>query len=307
MATKGQAFYDVTWGNVRLWCSRITTDNSRTQVVHEVAEGDEHPVQDRGLGPRRVTCELLWIEMPRESTTPKARFLAFKSLVDNGEGPLLFVHPIDGAYYANVEGFSYSIDEDDNIVDCSCVFIKTANAEAPVELGSGTSIAAGADAIATRATDLDDALEAVELETTIGDDAIAAQDAWAAEDIVPTRQVIVDVAGLSHELESLIVDNGLEDDLALFDAYKAAIMMGESIRRAGLAALADTPKLTQVLIREPMSLLAFCVRTYGGLEAQDRMRQISALNDLRTPGWLRAGLVVVIPVPRSKLRRLLAA
>ncbi len=291
-------FYDVTWGSVRLWCASIQSDNSRTQVIHELAEGDEHPTQDRGLTPGRpVTCDLLWVDMPNEAKPPLERFLAFKGLIDRGEGPLLFVHPIDGAYYANASQFVYTIDEDGNIAECSVTFIRTAPAEAPTAVGSGTSIRAGEAAVEARATELDEELEAVGAESTIGADAIAAQENWQSSDTTSARQVIIDVASLSTSIESLISDEGLEDDLALFRAYKAAIMMGDAIRGAALAALSETPKLTSILIREPISLLALCVKAYGGAEAEDRVREILGLNDIRNPAWIATGTLVTIPVP----------
>ncbi len=299
-------FYDVTWGPVRLWCAEITTDNGRTQVIHELAEGDEHPTQDRGKTPGApVDCELLWVEMPREAKPPLDRFRAFKKLVDDGEGPLLFMHPIDGAYYASVGAFKYTLDEDGNVSSCSVTFIRSAPAEAPITVGSGVSIIAGEAAIAARADELNAALESVDIESTIAADAKAAQASWQEADDVPTRQVIVDVADLSNELSNLIEGKGLENDLAYWDAYKAAIMMGDAIRSAALAALAETPKVTSILIREPISLLALCVRLYGGAEAEDRVRQVMSLNDIRTPGWIPTGTLITIPVPPR--RRALAA
>jgi hypothetical protein len=289
-------FYDVTWGSVRLWCSSITTDNSRTQVVHELAEGDDHPVQDRGLAPRRVQCSLLFVEMPSEQTSALDRLLSFKAQVDDGE-IRLFTHPIDGGYYANVEAFSYTLDEDGNCSDASCTFIKSAVAEGPVPAGSGTTAVAGEESVAARSAAFDAAIDAVNIESTIGDDAIAATEAWSSVDIVPTRQVIVDVAGLSTALSTLIEVEGLENDLKLFEAYKASIFLGASIRAAALAALAETPKLTAIRIAESISVWALCRRIYGGAETEVRSRQVLALNDIRTPGWIATGSVVTIPVP----------
>ncbi len=296
-------FYDVTWGAARLWCGRISTTGGRTQVVHELAEGDDHPVQDRGLAVRRVTCEILFVEMPREATPPLERFLAFKRQVDDGER-LLFTHPIDGQFYVNVEGFDYDLDEDGNVVGATAVFIRSADAEGPTPAGSGTQPAAGEDAVAASAAEHTTELEAVGMTSDIGERAVAAQESWGDATTVPTRQVIVDVASLSDEISVLLED--LETDLALFAAYKATIFLAASIRAAALAALAETPKVTAIRIGGTVSLLALCVRIYGGSDANDRVRQILALNDIRTPAWLTPGSVIVIPVP-SAARRARAA
>lgn len=301
-------FYDVTYGSVRLWCESVQSDNSRTIVKHELAEGDDHPTQDKGKTPGTpTTCAILWIEMPSETLGPKERFLKFKQLVDAGDGPHLFVHPIDGAYYAHAENFVYRIDEDDNIVDCSVTFIRAAAAEEPTPVGSGTSVRAGEAAVADKAAKLAEILGELEVDSDVPAAAVAAQESWQDADEVPTRQVINDVAGLSDSLNALIVDEGLEDDIELWPAFKATIELGAAVRAAALAALAETPKLTAILIAEPIALLALCVRLYGGGEAEDRVREILALNDIRTPGWIAAGSLIMVPVPSSSRRARRAA
>lgn len=294
MATE---FYDTTWGQARLWCSNIVTDNSRTLLVHDPAEGDEHPTQDQGLGTRRVTCELLFVEMPNEARSPLERLRVFKALVDEpgGEARILN-HPVEQPFYAHVEGFNYTIDEDGNI-EASATFVRAAQPAPPEHAASGTAAVAGEEAVAARAEELRSELAAVGLSSGVMDAAIAAQVSWLEPDVVPTRQVIVDVAALSAQLGALIEDAGLERDLALWGAYRAAILFGAAVRGAALAALAETPRLMSILIGEPIALLALCARIYGGAEALDRERQIRALNDLRTPGWLTAGTVLILPVP----------
>lgn len=298
-------FYDCTWGSVRLWCASVSTDNSRTKVIHELAEGDEHPVQDRGLGVRKVTCELLFVQMPREPRPPRERFLEFKAQVDGGEDHL-FQHPLGETYYAGVEAFTHEIDEDGNLT-ASVTFVKSGEPEAPVQTGAGTTAAAGEDAVATQAAALTAELDEVGISSTTPADAVAAQASWSESETVPTRQVIVDVARLSDSLATMIEDEGLERDLKLFPAYKASILLGNAIRAAALAALAETPRLTAVRIKHTISLLALCVRIYGGAEAEDRVRQILALNDIRTAGWLEADTVIMIPIPsRAQRARALA-
>lgn len=293
---------DVTWGAVRLWCSSITTAGGRTQVVHALADGDRHPVQDRGIVPGRpVRCELLFIEMPNEPTSAKERFAAFRKQVNDGER-LLFTHPFEGSYYVNAGAFDYTADEDGEITACSIEFIAAADVEAPVPAGTGVSIATGEARIAARAAALSALLDDLEVSSDIPARAIAAQESWADAEIVPTRQVITDVADLSQSLNDLIVDQGLEEDLALWEVYKATIFMGAAIREAALAALAETPKVTAIRIANPVSLLALCVRLYGGAEAEARMRQILALNDIRTPAWIAVGSIITVPVPRATTR-----
>src|SRR5687768_8464981 len=132
-----ETFNDVIWGSVRLWCASITTSNGRNIVVHELAEGDDHPTQDRGLAVRRTTCELLFVEMPSEKTSALERLRAFLAQIEDGE-ELLFSHPIDDPYFARVEDFHYTLDDDGNVSDASCVFVKSGEAEAPSPAGAGS-------------------------------------------------------------------------------------------------------------------------------------------------------------------------
>lgn len=294
-------FYDVTWGAVRLWCERLTSDNSKTVVVHELAEGDDHPTQARGRAPgNKTTAALLFVDMPSETKSPLDRLLAFKAQADSRK-QYLFTHPIDGPYYAEIEAFTYTLDEDGNIVDASASWIRAGKAEQPLQASSGSSARAGEDAVAARAEEFDTELAAVGLDSDVGATAALAVAAWADSDEVPTRQVIVDVAGLSAGLATFIETEGLETDIRLFGAYRTSIMLGAAIRAAALAALAETPKLTAVRVGVPISLLALCVRVYGGAEAEARMRQILALNDITTPAWLPEGLVLTIPVPTPSI------
>lgn len=294
-------FEDCTWGAVRLWCARIETDNSRRQVVHELADGDEHPVQDRGLAPRTVRCSVLFVEMPTETRSPMERFLSLKKQVDGGQR-LLFTHPLDGSYFVNAGDFRYVIDDDGNLENgaCEIAFTRSGEAEEPAAAGLGTNIAAGAAAVTARAAELDALLADLdfgEATSAITAKAKARQEEWETADIVPTRQVVNDVAELSDDLAAVIDDNGLEDDLAHWETWKAVVFMGAAIRAAALAALAETPKVTSVRLSSEISLVAWCARRYGGADALERERQIRALNpELRTPGWIPAGSTLIVPV-----------
>lgn len=293
-------FYDVTWGRVRLWCASVTTEAGRTQVVHELAEGDDHPVQDRGLSPRRTTCELLFIEMPREATSPKDRFLAFLAQAESSE-LLLFSHPIYGPYPARLGSLTHTIDEDGEI-SATAEFIRAGDSSAPTQAGIGTSPIAGEDRVAARAAELTAILAELEdSPTDLPARAAAKVAAWSESDTAPTRQVIADVAALSDELGTMIATMGLEDDFDLWETFKATILLGQSLRAAALAALSEGPKLTSILVSEPVSTLRLAVRLYGGEEAEANVRQILDLNDIRTPAWIPAGSVLTVPVPPRRV------
>lgn len=303
MATE---LYTITWGRVRLWCSRVSTDNSRTVVVHELATGDDHPTSDRGRAARVVTCEILFDDMPGEQLGPLDRFLAFKSQVDSGAEEL-FTHPVDGPYFAKVRECRYDVDEDSNITGATVEFVASSPVTAVLKPGLAASPSAGVDLVRARADELLDDLAALEtpaLETDLPTRAAETVAAWTEDpDAIPTRDVIVQLSQLSSELADLVAV--LEGDLALWDAYKGAILLGEAIRSAAIAATSSAAaRVFFVRIVVPTSVLALVASTYGGAEAELRERQVRDLNDLRTPGGLiAAGTELVMPMPSVPLER----
>jgi hypothetical protein len=132
--------------------------------------------------------------------------------------------------------------------------------------------------------------------TTI--DARVAIASWNTGD-VPTRQIMIDAARISNNIAVMIEVGGFEDDLALHSAFRAAIMLGAAVRDAAIAATSETPAVFVMKVLQPTALLPLAARIYGGAEAPDRARQIMALNDISTPGWLPPGkyLLPVRPAP----------
>ncbi len=293
-------FFDITWGRIRLLCSNLTTDNGRTQVVHELTSGDDHPIQDRGSVPRKVTCALLFIQQPDEPSPPEDRFEQFLDQVDRGDVEL-FTHPINGSYLVHVSDFTYDIDEDGNITNASCVFIRAGEIQDLYPATIGAASLTGIDSVGVRADALSDALADFEIESTIPADAIASSTSWLESPDVPIRDVLVDVAQTSTALNDLIEVEQLAGDLTLWPAYQATILLGAAYREAAIAATSETPSLFFMLIGTPTSVLGLCARVYGGAEAVDRDRQVRALNDLRSPGGLiEAGTYLAMPAPSSR-------
>lgn len=282
-------FFQAQWGRHKLWASRVTTDNGRRQVIQELSSGDEHPVQDRGLKPRRVTLELLFDDFPEESSTPTNRFRSLKADVDAGTRAI-YTHPIDGGFLARVGSFDYDIDANSVITNARIEFIADEAIDAVQPAGAGATSISGEGAIEQAADDLDAALAAAGLDgTDLTATAKSNAADWQDAEDLSTRQVIVDAAETAAGVGALIEENGLEFDLALFDVYRAAIMFADSVRVGAIAATSETPSVFVLRIVQPTSLLPLCARTYGGNEAEDRARQVTELNDIRTPGWLAPG------------------
>lgn len=298
------ALFQTQWGRHKLWIAGISTDNSRTQVVHELTAGDEHPVQDRGLRPRRVRCELLFDEFPEENTaTPTTRFRLFKEDVDAGI-EAIFVHPIDGAYLAKVGEFTYDLRSEYEVpMNVSVEFIAIERIEPVSPAGAGTSSAAGEGAVTQASDDLDAALAAVDMESDIPALARTAHASWTSGEEVTAREVFVDNAAISERIAAFIEDEGLEDDLALWDVFTATVLLGDAVRSAAIAATSEVPSVFVVRVQQPIGLLALMARIYGGADAEDRARQAEQLNDIRTVAWLEPGTDLILPVNRVSRQR----
>lgn len=156
----------------------------------------------------------------------------------------------------------------------------------PAPSGFGASDPAAALAAAASA----DAQAGLFAATTL--DARVSVAAWATGN-VPTRRIMIDAARISNNIAIMIEAGGFERDIELFPNFRAAIMLGDSVRKAAIAATAETPAVFTMRIRERTALLPLAARVYGGAAAQERARQIAQLNDISTVGWLPAGDYIV--------------
>jgi hypothetical protein len=123
---------------------------------------------------------------------------------------------------------------------------------------------------------------------------------WSQVD-VSARDVLIDAARISNNIALLIELGGLQTDLSLWPAFRAAIMLGDSVRSAAIAATADTPTVFTMRVRDRTALLPLAARLYGGAQASERERQIRSLNDIPTPGWLDPG-DYTMPTPSVQAR-----
>lgn len=128
-------------------------------------------------------------------------------------------------------------------------------------------------------------------------DARVAVAKWSRTD-VSTREIMIDAARISTNIAIMIEVGGFERDLSLWPAFRAAIMLGDSIRSAAIAATSETSSVFMMRVRDRCALLPLAARLYGGAQAADRVRQILSLNDIPTPGWLEPG-DYAMPTPKA--------
>lgn len=135
-------------------------------------------------------------------------------------------------------------------------------------------------------------------------DARASVASWTDEN-VSIRSIAIDAARLSNSIATMIELGGFERVLRLHPAFRAAILFGDSIRNAVVAATSETPSVFVIRLGRATSLLALAARTYGGADAQTRARQIAGMNDIRTPGWVDPGSYLMPARPQSSNSALL--
>ena len=135
------------WGNIRLFASQVQTDSGRTQVVHELSSGDDHPVQNRGLRVRRVRVRLQFDDFPGQPS-PRDAALALERAKDTGE-VAIFRHPLLGSFTASIGDFNSEIDEN-SVISADAEFIKESRDVAVTPAGFASSSASGESLVSPR-------------------------------------------------------------------------------------------------------------------------------------------------------------
>jgi hypothetical protein len=283
------------WGGIRLWAEAGDVDVSRTLTPHELVQGDEHPLHDAGLAAKPIRLSILFDEFPDEPLSAEDRLQRLLAQHRTGRS-FMFSHPIEGNFLAKIGQFQYRQDDDSNYTADITFYpsdqdtpVSPAGAGVPAIAGE-TSVDAAADALDDAVEDLDEDLQADANELAAA--ARAASSSWIKGAEVLTRKVMADLADITNRINALIVDHFLDHRLELFDAWLAAILLGDSTREAAAAATSEVAKVFTVRIEEPVVLLALCAQIYGGADAPTRERQIREMNDLRSSTWIGPGQFV---------------
>lgn len=378
MALDETELFVASWGDIELFVSKLEWEAGNTQVIHDLAAGDEHPVQRRGAHIRKATASLLFDDFNGARETGVSAFRRFQAASKERR---IFTHPIDGSFFAVIGEFKPVTDEH-SITTATCEFIPDAVIPPVSPAGGGTTTVSGEGSVVAAADDvaqeLSDAklgfpptqMRKLDFSKSIGvsvdvafsvsvsagisanvsasatasasasasvsasatasafafasayasalavaqatavaqtsgmasasafafayasaaldADARASVARWTDEEI-SIREIMIDATRLSESIGVMIGIGGFEDDLALWPSFRSAILLGEAIRSAVVAATSETPSVIVVRVQRPIALLTVAAKVYGGFEAQTRARQIASLNDIRTPGWLDPG------------------
>jgi hypothetical protein len=295
----GSNYYRSSYGAVRLWISKLTTDKSRTQVVHEMASGDDFVVQDRGQGCLRATGTVLFDYMRGDTLSPKDRLDEFKAIVQEA-GPHVFTHPNEGSFDASIGRCTYDIDDSGNLI-AEVEFIASGPVKDTIPAGASSIPASGAGLVDAAA----DALTAEFLEIGVDDEGVGratkdAADGWVSATTVSPRDVLVQTGAFSTQLSAQSAQ--LEDDIEQWQAFKSTLLLADSVRVAAESATSDTASTFIVRLGAAVPLRSFLASEYGADEADLRYEQVMALNDIATPALIEAGSELQLPSqsPRSR-------
>jgi prophage DNA circulation protein len=281
------------FGGVPFWLASLSGRAGRDIVVQSPSRGDVHVLQDRGLRHRSLQCELFFVDEPGAAASD-LRFLEFKELADDG-APQLLVHPLDGSYLARISEFQYSVRSDEGAIDVSCTFLADSEPSTVVEPGLGAAPYAGVEEVAATAAHLDELMDPYGMESDVPRGALETVKAWTQADTPDSRAVYLQAASLSNQINDEINRLELIADLDKWPVYREFINLNFQIRRAAEAATTEADDVFEVAVAAAIPLRLLCAQLYGALEAEDKSRQATQINRLRTPGLVPAGTILKMP------------
>lgn len=290
-------FYKSSFGGLRLWISRISTDKSRTQIKHELSAGDQFVVQDRGRSLLTARVTVLCDYMDGDDLSPIDRIRKLSSLVD--DQPRVFSHPIEGSFLARVGPFTYEID-DKSVITAEVEFTSVDDVVAVAPVTAGTLLGPGAGAVEAAADAMTAELADIGLTSSSPAAAIAAANSWADTDLINPKDVLAKEGSLTQQLGAEA--DGYDGDMGMWSAFKSTVLLAETVRMAASAATADAPATFFLRTGTPMALRALLTSVYPADQAAERYDQVMSINDILSPAMLDVGSELEMPLPTPGAR-----
>jgi prophage DNA circulation protein len=281
------------YGGVTFWVSSMSGKAGRDIVIKSPSRGDAHVLQDRGLRHRTLACQLFFVDEPGADPLLD-RFRQFQELVNRGDAQL-FYHPIDGSFRARATDFDYEIHADDHAITASCTFLADDEQITVARVGIGTAPLAGVDEVSATVAEVETQLEAQGLSSEVPQSTLATVTAWTQAETPDTRAVYLEAASLSNQINDEINRLELITDLERWPLYREFITLNFQIRRAAEATTTEVDEVFEVVLSSAQPLRALCAQLYGAEEAEDKTRQATQINRLRTPGLVPAGTRLKMP------------
>lgn len=285
-------FYLGSYDDERLWFSRFTGDRSRTKVVHETVNGDDHTVQDRGRVQFRAQCSLLFDDFFQETRTPLERLNALMEKANTSDSYVL-THPVEGSFRASVGNFTYTVD-DSGVITAEVEFIADGPTAQTIPVGVSAVPSSGLGSLDSSVAQLKSDLALANLpDDGTATKAQAAVDSWSAGETVPTKKVNVDTGSLSSKITGKISE--LSTDLDSWESLKSYVQLGESVFSAARAATTDSFGNFVMRVGTDTNLRALIANEYGADKVDAYYQRALDLNDLTTPGIIPKNTPVTLP------------
>lgn len=288
------AWLPASFGGVEMLLASMSGDTGVDWAVISPHRGDTHTLQNQGRRLRRVQCEVLFCDQPGLPDPYLDRYRAFEAMGDAGT-PQIFVHPIHGSYLAVIDSPSYDASADELAIRCQCSFIAMQEPVAVQSVGAGIAAIAGPEDVGVRATAADAELAALDASSATPAECLARAEAWANGDTADAAQVLLEVATLTSQIDTMIATLDLLSDYSRWAAYKALIHLRYSVTQAASAATSEASQVVDYRVRVATPLRSLCARLYGARLAEDRAGEVTRINGIRIPGLIAAGTLLKVP------------
>lgn len=288
------SFMPASFGGVEMLLSSLSGDTGVDWAVLSPHRGDTHNLQNQGRKVRRVQCEVLFCDQPGLPDPYLDRYRAFEAMGNAGT-PQIFVHPIHGSYLAVIDTTSYQVSADESAVRCQCSFVAMEEPVAVQAVGAGIAAVAGPEDVGVRATAADAELAAIGETSPTPAECLDRAEAWANGDVGDARQVLLEVATLTSQIDTMIATLDLLADYSRWQAWKSLIRLRHSVAQAAQAATSEASNVVEYRVRVATPLRSLCARLYGARLAEDRAGEIISINGIRIPGLIPAGTILKMP------------
>lgn len=305
-------YFDRTFGGVRMFVASIETERGRDIATQSPSLGGRHVHRDRGPRDHVTRAEILFLDQPGQDPYTD-RYDAFVKIAESGEVQI-FSHPLDGSYRAKAGELQVRTDAASRMISVTCTFFREQPEQAVLPVAGGTNPAAGVESVAVAGAEASAALLKLGIPGDIvleeGEEARAdgikhAQFAASADTIATWRaagedldsnQVLLDVARMVAEIDSMTEELELLTDITRWQAFRDVALLRHEITRAGEAFTAASRATFDVLVGAvARPLLAICAEVYGAASARARAEEVRRSNRIRTPGLVPAGTVLKMP------------
>ncbi len=301
--TWSEDYFLSSYGGVDFDCLATSDAEPREIVEHGYPRRDGADLQDMGALARRTRCEILfWEREPLEGETTagtaRERFSKFQAAIHSGKAQD-FVHPLTGTYRARVADFTYDASGDEDGISVSCTMIEDSTQPQRYAASGILDPYAGAAAARATADQVNAELAAAGISSTIGDDAADLADAWESDPTKSAREVNLELAAASAQIEALADEYELATDLANFPLYRRLQALNYSLRRAASLFRQAQPQTIQITVKIARPLRVIAAEIEGASKAEDHHAAMMRMNEIDDPSLIPAGTVLRAPAPAT--------